>query len=94
MCIDIGLDSSMLAASCHGLRGNQGFMFTDDHQMRSGKYCLTALFNGIVQKVYCFDKNDDINEQYWTYNKEVRQLWRFVHLIKTKKQKNKNQFHF
>lgn len=73
VCLDIGLGNSQLeAVVCHGLRGNQGFMFTDDHQIRSGRYCLAAsLIGKPVRKDHCIDKNVDMGEQYWAYNKEV-----------------------
>lgn len=76
VCLDIGSGntSSLQAESCHGLRGNQGFMFSDDHQIRSGKYCLAAQSAGTpVQKVTCIDRNDGITEQYWKHDKKVSQ---------------------
>lgn len=76
VCLDTGSvgKGSLLVASCHGSRGNQGFMFTMDHQLRSGSYCLAAQSAGIpVRKVDCMDRNDGINEQYWTYDKVISQ---------------------
>lgn len=74
VCLDIGSgnSTSLHAQRCHGLRGNQGFMFTDDHQIRSGRYCLAALSTGQpVRKVTCIDRNDGITEQYWVHDKDV-----------------------
>lgn len=66
------IEGSLLAVPCHGRRGNQGFMFTNDHQMRSGRFCFAAVFAGkSVRKVHCLDENEGVNEQYWTYDKEV-----------------------
>lgn len=74
VCLDIGTgnSTSLQTERCHGLRGNQGFMFTDDHQIRSGRYCLAARSTGkTVRKVTCIERNDGITEQYWIHDKEV-----------------------